>query len=355
MVRPSSPLRAIIIILGTFVGWILRISAALAPLVPTPQQNNGLLILGLGRVGMEVARQSTSTSTGMMFDTITGTVRGAATAAEKPAPPVRTVSFQDTASILETAESGCISHLLVTVPPAKDVIDQLLLDEVLDSVTERLPAHCWIGVLSTTGVYGNHNGAWVTEESPCLATSRLYLDYEEQWKIRAQHGNNHTLYLFRCAGIYGANQSALHTVFRKGMPLAEQVTDTTTLLDVTNRIHMHDLAAAVVASMNRHSHDGVNKSCCNIYNLADNLPESRTIVMAYAQHLLESIGATVPEAQQAQSNKNGRSARRRTDQKRVCNRKMKNELLLGATLKYPTYKEGLAAILHDRANPWWCT
>jgi len=254
--RMMVPARAIIFI-ATFIGWSV---SALAPMVPPPN-NNGLLILGLGRVGSEVARQSTG-----MFDTVTGTVRRTAPDEEtKPesSDTVRMVSFQDTASILETAES-CCSHLLVTVPPAPNVDDQLLLDQVLDSVTERLAANCWIGVLSTTGVYGNHNGAWVTEESSCLATTSSasrYLEYEEQWKLRAAHYGNHALYLFRCAGIYGANRSALHTVFRKGMPPTKQVTDATTF-DVTNRIHVHDLAAAVVASMN-HCDNGVDKSCCN--------------------------------------------------------------------------------------------
>ena len=46
-----------------------------------------------------------------------------------------------------------------------------------------------------------------------------------------------------------------------------------------------------------------------------------------------------------------RDRRRRMDQKRINNTKMKLELI--PRLKYPTYKEGLTDILQNRNNPWW--
>jgi len=334
------------------------------------QKNKELLILGLGRVGLEVANQASETN---CFGAITGTVRSNTESLLKDDLVdadcrIRRVPFHEIDTILQTARS--CTHLLVTVPPPPESNESKettrLLDQVFDSVTEMLPNddNSWIGIISTTGVYGNHNGAWVTEESPCLAvksgtSARRYIDYEMEWANRAQRNNQRRLCIFRCAGIYGPKQSALHTVFKNGsqsvntnVASAAKGSD-----DVTNRIHVVDLAAAVVASMMQAVHPpspstDSSSHACTIYNLSDDLPASRTEVMGHATDLLQSVGATIPEPQKTTSPTSSRARRRQTDQKRVRNKRMK-DLLDDNPLKYPTYREGLAAILQDRTNPWW--
>lgn len=351
----------------------------LPPQPPTPQRENSvLLILGLGRVGLEVAHQAAS-----CFCDIFGTIRSEGDFHENnndnnnnhPNPEtttsdgdgfVRRVPFHNT-EYLAILSQTC-THLLVTVPPSSpgksksEADSSAFLDSVFDAVTESLPRSSWIGVISTTGVYGNHDGSWVTEESPCRSSSSTaarYLDYEQAWKDRARQ-HNVRLTIFRCSGIYGPTQSALHTVFRSGVasPSMEMNNPPS---DITNRIHVSDLAAAVVASMkimNGEWNDIPTKRIltddnqCTIYNLSDDLPASRLQIMTYAKELLQSVNANVPIASNV-VHSGGRAQRRTTDQKRVCNDKMKKDLFHDTAMKYPTYKEGLGAILHERTNPWW--
>jgi hypothetical protein len=119
---------------------------------------------------------------------------------------------------------------------------------------------------------------------------------------------------------------------------------------VTNRIHEQDVAAAIVASM---LHDAGNRAGggVQIFNLADDLPESRHVVMEHAVRLLQGIGAKVPATPtRADEDGSGRSKRRIRDRKRVSNEKMKAALV--PALRYPTYREGLAHILTDPDAPW---
>jgi nucleoside-diphosphate-sugar epimerase len=357
-------------------------------------QQKELLILGLGKVGLEVARQATCTP---YFCSVAGTVRDTSVTTS---PSIHTAPSalaqhddgdDDDDGMIQIQRIPCqlseilprltdvntsVSHVLVTIPAAAAFPEQEL-NAVFDAVVQELAPGSWLGLLSTTGVYGNYNGDWVTEESACRpepdSTASRCLEYEAAWCRRAvKHG--HHLSIFRCAGIYGPTRSALHTVFQKGMPLQSSTPPTTTsdsdsssdkpvLLDLaglTNRIHEVDLAACVVASMllekEKEKSDIINPlsascSCATIYNLADDQPESRGTVLEYASDLLKSIKVKVQtRSAVADTDMSVRARRRRTDVKRVGNQKMKDVLL--SQLRYPTYKEGLEAILNDPDSPW---
>jgi nucleoside-diphosphate-sugar epimerase len=371
--------------------------------IPSQSQTQELLILGLGRVGLEVARQATATATATLagtpttctphFHSVAGTVRDIPTpstgtdgtvtgtgAPPTPTSPILTSPAQD-GSIVQRipCQLSAIlprltdtSHVLVSIPAAAAVPAEeegSELDAVFDAVVQGLTPGSWLGLLSTTGVYGHYDGAWVTEESECRpeqdSTASRCLEYEAAWCRRAtKHG--HHLSIFRCAGIYGPSRSALHTVFKKGM-LAPSTTprnsksdsdsDKPVVMDLTNRIHEQDLAACVVASMllEKKKDPALAASSCAIYNLADDQPESRSVVMEYASDLLQSIHVPVETRSSssvaaAAEGTSSRARRRRTDVKRVSNQKMKDVLL--PHLQYPTYKEGLEAILNDPASPW---
>lgn len=297
--------------------------------------HNQLLILGLGRVGREVARQAYDSK---KFVNIAGTVRQDECGAENG---TQIIPFENRDAILQTAR--LCRYLLITIPPSKDEVENVTTIHMVQSVLKELQGYCWIGVISTTGVYGNHAGKWVTEQTACQSVSSTavrYLAYEDGWKEKAKH---HSLRIFRCAGIYGPDQSALHTVFDNGLLRGNDLSDTA---DLTNRVHVYDLATAIIASMNMHNTE--NNSDFQVYNLADDLPESRAVVMAFAAQLLQIIGVPIREA--LSMTQGSRARRRKTDSKRVSNQKMKQ---LVCALKYPTYKEGLANILQHRPNPWW--
>jgi hypothetical protein len=434
-------------------------------------ERSNLLILGLGRVGWFVAQQASTANTATavtlteslvskqkqqapdsirltaetrLFGRIFGTIRR-----ERETPltvhdsnattPITVLLWNQTADILQAAQT--CSHLLVTIPPVmvnntnetmgdgETAIESLYTHILQSMILQRRSSPCWIGILSTTGVYGNHNGQWVTEESPCLVdqdtTAFRYLDHEESWKRRVADLNDGVatangrdppfmwdaccLRIFRCAGIYGPSQSALHTVFKNKQQAysaprirasssssSNAAADTTTALDtladarsrsatgaswrpsettndITNRIHVTDLTAAIVASMREHSSRSTSTLPLEYYNLADDEPESRRVVMDHAVQLLQSIGvldvmdqessfkvgsaygsvvdpAAPAAASSPMTTVSSRARRRRVDAKRVSNAKMRRDLL--PTLQYPTYRQGLVAILLHQPNPW---
>ena len=332
-----------------------------------------LLIVGLGRVGLEVARQSLAPVGN--FSQILGTTRQPTTAAVPDVIPLHTdredsnddgiqrVSFLS----LTTSHVESSSHILFTIP-APDSAAWKVIENVIapalnknnneepsssSSSTTTTGGSKWIGVISTTGVYGDHNGEWVTEESDsrCEADSSAgrLLEFETFWKRQTSLASSPVrVRVFRSAGIYGNDRSALHTVYRQGLPVERDPPSSSNHAkgnDVTNRIHEEDLAAAIVASML-----GSEADKFEVFNVADNLPESRRVVMDYAASILRNAGLNVGEQTLPARRTSGRTKRRETERKMVCNSKMRQNLI--RELKYPTYKEGLASILQSPGAPW---
>jgi len=314
-------------------------------------QTNRLLILGLGRVGLECGlRAADADSTPCSFDQVMGTVRSSRAEEEDLGDPIVRIPFENLEDPIKEA-----SHILWTIPLSKEnneTLEDVL--QLLQSTNEHL---AWIGMISTTGIYGNHNGAWVTEDSPLLCTREsnadLYRSVEQ--RFAAMGGQ-----IFRCAGIYDATRSALHTVYEAGTrPVTNERSTDRNDESITNRIHSQDIARAIVLSMSRPTRNTF------VYNLADDEPAPRSLVLDYAADLLESIGVPLvgPPTGSPSENNAGfvkstqrpltkRERRRQADRKLVSNSRMKDELLGPSGLAFPTYREGLQAILKDPTTPW---
>ena len=293
-----------------FILWVYYLPATRA-FSSCSSNDKDLLIIGLGRCGLQVAKQALP-----HFRHVYGTIRTPIDSSDQDG--VHRIPMEAVPSILPTC-----SHALLTLPPTSQ-------HTVLWPLLSSLP---WIGLISTTSVYGNHNGGWVTEGSPCHNRESPYLSWEQSWPQAR---------IFRCAGIYSADRSALHTVWQQGLSIDNN--DTTS---PTSRIHVDDLARAIVASMMQSP-----SSPHRIYNLADDCPAPRSTVMQYAAELLQNqVGVSIPVAEKSSTPTTTRTRRRLTDRKQVDNTRMKQELL--SVLWYPTYREGLQAIVQDRTNPWW--
>jgi hypothetical protein len=314
--------------------------------VPTVQCLAQLMVLGAGRVGRVVMDSAARSST---FDRCYGVVR-TTTPTAPDSQAIHSCSGNDSNMKFLNWDSDMkeivdrtkeCTHLLVTLPPAVQV-------ENCAAIAGLLSAGTWIGVVSTTGVYGNHNGAWVTERSECRGRKN-YLEHEQVWAERSTL-RHCRLNVFRCAGIYGPTASALHTIFRDGISKEDSERPDFPI----SRIHVDDIVSAISASMALVS-DGDDEGtasgwCC--YNLSDDEPAPRSIVLAHAAELLESIGVILPDnGDEPKTNGGSRVQRRKTDNKRVSNRLMKEKLL--SMLTYPTYRSGLSAILTDKSCPWW--
>jgi nucleoside-diphosphate-sugar epimerase len=214
------------------------------------------------------------------------------------------------------------THLLTSIAPDD------LGDPVLDLHGPDLSAAKaqWVGYLSTTGVYGDRGGDWVDESGelrPAGPRGQRRVEAENGWRATGL-----PLHVFRLAGIYGPGRSALDTV-REGR--ARRIIKPGQFF---SRIHLDDIASVLEASIDRPNPGA-------IYNLADDLPAPPQDVIAHACALL---GAPIPpDLPFDQAVLSPMAASFYGENKRVSNDRIKREL--GVTLAYPTYREGLAALL----------
>jgi nucleoside-diphosphate-sugar epimerase len=219
------------------------------------------------------------------------------------------------------------THLLISVPPDGEG-DPVLAAHGSDIAT--LAGLRWVGYLSTTGVYGDRGGGWVDETSelvPSGERGRRRVTAESGW-LELHRRSGVPVHIFRLAGIYGPGRSALETV-RQGR--AQRVDKPG---QVFSRIHVTDIVAVLRASMARPDPGAV-------YNVCDDDPAPPEAVIAYACTLL---GAPLPPLvpfDRAELSEMARSFY--DDNKRVSNRRIKEAL--GVRLAYPSYKDGLRALL----------
>ena len=250
--------------------------------------------------------------------TITGTTRsaekGEAMRAEGVTPMIWPGSDLDSA--LKAA-----SHLLISAAPTPDSGDPLLASMDLSAYRFN-----WVGYLSTTGVYGNHDGAWVDESTPLTPSTRrgaLRVAAESAWQT-----TDLPLHIFRLAGIYGPGRGPFSKV-RNGT--ARRIIKAGQMF---SRIHADDIAQVVAASIAQPRPGAV-------YNLCDDDPAPPQDVLAYAAELL---GLPLPPEVDFDSADMTPMARSfYAENKRVRNDLIKSEL--GVRLKYPSYKEGLQSLL----------
>ena len=185
----------------------------------------------------------------------------------------------------------------------------------------------WVGYLSTTGVYGDHQGAWVDEGTPLTPSTR-----RGQWRKEAEAAwaaiPDLPLHIFRLAGIYGPGRGPFAKV-RAGT--ARRVIKDG---QVFSRIHVEDIAQVLAASIGRPNPGAV-------YNVCDNDPAPPQDVIGHAAELL---GLPLPPAEPFEDAEMTPMARSfYAESKKVRNDRIKDEL--GVTLRYPSYREGLAALL----------
>ncbi len=228
------------------------------------------------------------------------------------------------------AAMAASSHLLTSVAP--DGAGDPVLDAFAEQIGKRGADWDWVGYLSTTGVYGNRDGAWVDEDSPTTPTSdrsRRRVQAENAW-LGLYRDQQVPVHLFRLAGIYGPGRNALRTL-RQGR--AKRIKKPG---QVFSRIHVADIAQVLMASMAR-PHPG------RVYNVCDDHAAPPDEVIAHAAGLLQVPAPPLEDFTTAEMSPMARSFY--LDNKRVDNRRLHEEL--GVTLCYPDYKAGLAALLAE--------
>lgn len=219
------------------------------------------------------------------------------------------------------------SHILVSIPP--DLEGDVVLRHYREELA-GLPDLAWVGYLSTVGVYGDCQGAWVDEASPTRPSSerswrrveaeRAWLGFGQSTKARVE--------IFRLAGIYGPGRSVIDQL-RGGS--ARRIIKSG---QIFNRIHVDDIARTLAAAIDK---DAGHR----LYNVSDDEPAAPQDVVAYAAELLGI--PPPPEVPYAEAGLTGMAASFWSESRRVSNARIRQDL--GVKLLYPSYREGLRALL----------
>lgn len=229
------------------------------------------------------------------------------------------IAFADRDAVLAALDEA--THVLSSVPPERVGGG----DPVLDAYVEALQGKA-LFYLSSTGVYGDRAGAWVDEATPTIAEAgegrrNARAEADLAWlRLGAR--------VFRLPGIYGPGRSALDRV-KEGKARRIDLPG-----QVFSRVHVDDIVSGVVAALTQDAPAGA-------YNLGDDYPCSGNEVTEHACRLL---GLPLPPLETlADANLSEMARGFYMENRRVANGKAKR--LLGWTPRYPTYVEGLAALL----------
>jgi nucleoside-diphosphate-sugar epimerase len=195
-----------------------------------------------------------------------------------------------------------------------DCYRRVYLDGARNLLARFSPAKVFF--VSSTSVYSQASGEWVTEDSvaePATETGKILREAEKL--VLANNG-----IVLRLGGIYGPNRSALLAKFLRGEAMIDPDNDR-----FLNAIHRDDAAAALRFLARR------SESCGEIYNLVDNEP---TLQSECYRWLAARLGRPIPPT--------GRSttARKRgASNKRVSNAKLR---AAGWAPRYPNFASGMS-------------
>ena len=215
-----------------------------------------------------------------------------------------------------------ITHILVSVPP--NDLGDIFIQNYRDIITKNKNIE-WIGYLSATNVYGDHNGELVSESSQTKPKTKKGINRlvaEKQW-LELISKFNLPIKIFRLAGIYGPNRNIkerlikglVKNIFKEGQ--------------FFSRIHVEDIANILNLSMNN-----ITKN--KIYNLADDFSCNLNVIIEY----LCEKNSLIKPAQISFDNMSSDYKKESffLENKRVDNSLVKKDLL--KSFKYPSFKEG---------------
>lgn len=217
------------------------------------------------------------------------------------------------------------THLLITAPPNNKgcPIFNKFSDQILDSNIKSLI------YISSTGVYGNHNGEWVDENSILNAKSqfdKIRIKSEKQWKTLCKK-NNLNLNIVRIAGIYGPqriikmNKKKLEVVIKKN--------------HYFSRIHILD-AARLISKIILHNYKN------ETWNLADDSPTSREIFLLEATKVKNIKNFSIIPFKKYKENLSDRAKKFWFNNKRVSNLKVKK--YFEYRFIFPNYRDGIKSL-----------
>ena len=223
------------------------------------------------------------------------------------------------------------SHVLVSIPPRdrKDFVIEKFYKEI--SLNKKIK---WLGYLSSTSVYGDHDGKWVNEKSKLLTNNDTGINRivaENEW-LKLNRYQFVPTRIFRLSGIYSPERNIFLRLTNGQVRYVKKNNH------FFSRTHVADIAQVLFKSLS-HSKSG------EIYNVADNMPCSYEETISYACSLM---GIQTPSPMLFKSLNEGEMKSFYKDSKKVSNAKIKKNLKV--KLYFPTYKEGFKSILNNIFN-----
>ena len=212
------------------------------------------------------------------------------------------------------------SHILISTPPinSKD-----LFLELLKSNYNLLNESKWITYLSSTSVYGDHNGAWVDEQSQLVPSSekgKIRLEIENRWKILSK---DYPIQIFRLAGIYSKEDNLITRIKKNNSRIIKKKNHK------FSRVHLEDVSGFLFRSLE-------NLKPGEIYNIADDKPISNEEVLG---EILNKYMLKSPMLVDYNDLEDSTLKEFYLSSKKVKNNKAKN--FFNYELIYPTIREGL--------------
>ncbi len=222
-------------------------------------------------------------------------------------------------------------YVLNSVPPSEE--GDPVLDQYSDLISESKEVIRWLGYFSTTSIYGDKKGKWVTEETapnPCLPRSIKRLKVEDSWKELSRN-TNILLNIFRLSGIYGPGRSLIDRL-KEGESIV--VVDRPNQL--FNRVHVFDIVGSTYLAMQKKFKD-------EVFNVSDDNPASQVEVAEFALSL-----GSFPYIKKVPLESSLISDMARSfylEEKKVSNKRVKKRL--GYFFKFPSFREGLREIYEN--------
>ncbi len=180
---------------------------------------------------------------------------------------------------------------------------------------------------SSTGVYGQSDGGWVDENALCQPTRPGGVACIEAERALLAHPLGRCAVILRLAGIYGPGRIPRVKQLRAGQAIAAPSEG------YLNLIHVDDAARVVLAAEARASGG-------TIYCVSDGQPVLRR---EYYEQLACLTGSPPPTF--APPSPDSPASQRAGSSKRVRNQRLLSQLQV--RLDYPSYREGLAAIVRS--------
>ena len=287
-----------------------------------------VLVIGGGYSGLRFGQAAAALGAQVWLTRRSAPGAGGENGAEA-SPPLQWLPYDSASGQVPVLPEG-LSHVLVTTPPGGEPGGDAVFQQLLEPL-RRQPLQ-WLGYLSTTGVYGDTGGVWVSESSPTapgLARSRARLESEQRWLASGLPVQS-----FRLPAIYGPGRCPF-TQLRQGTARLVHKPR-----QVFCRIHVDDIVGALL-----HCAALPSPQRPAVINVSDDTPCPSSETLGYAAHLL---GCKLPPVQRFDAIAAAMSPMALSFW--ADNRRVSNHLLcqqLGYRLRYPSYREGFAASLQE--------